>query len=111
MLRRLFRFFDAEFGCAAAAHIACGEIKNTGAIAHFDHADECAATGLFHIVGMGGDGEDVERAEIFERFVGIVHGLVEIAPGIGEQANEQQAGQEAADVSEPGGAAGIVKAA
>ena len=53
-------FFGANFGGATRAHFAGGEIENARFVASVGHFQECAAAGEFHVVGVGGYGEQVE---------------------------------------------------
>jgi hypothetical protein len=47
-------------GCGAArAGFALGQIENCRAQTARSHAQEGSSAGLFHVVAMGGDGEDV----------------------------------------------------
>ena len=62
-------FGDALFGRAARAHVAGGEIEHAGAVARFGHADEGAAAGLLHVVGVGGDGQDVQVHTLASSFL------------------------------------------
>ena len=65
-----FAFGHANLGRAARAHIAGGQIQHAGAIARLGHADQRAAAGLLHVVGVRGDGQYVEahaRAASFFR--------------------------------------------
>jgi len=53
-------FFRAGFGGAARAHLAGGEIQDAGLVALLSHFDQRAPAGEFDVVGMRGDGENVE---------------------------------------------------
>lgn len=53
-------FLGTEFGSATGAHFAGGEVEDAGFVAGVSHFQESAAAGEFHVVGMGGDGEQVE---------------------------------------------------
>ena len=56
-------FFGANFGSAAGAHFAGGEIEDAGFVAALRHFEERAAAGEFDVIGMGGDGEQIEMHE------------------------------------------------
>ena len=49
----------AIVGGAARAGFALGQIENCRAQSARSHAQERSSAGLFHVVAMGGDGEDV----------------------------------------------------
>ncbi len=55
------RFLQTNLGRSAAAHVAGRKIQHAGAIALLGHADQRAAAGLLHIIGVSGDGENIER--------------------------------------------------
>jgi len=50
----------ASFGRAAGAHFAGGQVEDAGLVAELGHFQESSAAGKFHVVGMSGDGEQVE---------------------------------------------------
>jgi hypothetical protein len=50
---------SADFGRAARAHFAGGEIEYAGFVALGVGFEKCAAAGEFNVVGVGGDGEKV----------------------------------------------------
>ena len=54
------RLRDADFGCSASPHIACGQVDDCRAVACFGHPEQRSTTRLFHIVGMGGNGEHIQ---------------------------------------------------
>ena len=56
-----FGFGGALGGGAAGAGFALGEVEDAGAPAAGVHDEEGAAAGLFDVVAVGGDGEDIER--------------------------------------------------
>ena len=53
-------FGFAVGGGASGAGFALGEIEDAGAPAAGLHGEESAAAGLFDVVAVGGDGEDVD---------------------------------------------------
>src|SRR5579863_9628020 len=59
-LRSLGGFVSAVLRRAARPHFSLGEIENAGAKTALRHLEQRAATGLFDVVAMGGDGQDVE---------------------------------------------------
>src|SRR5271169_3824397 len=58
--RRLGRFLRAVFGGASRSHFSLREIEDAGALAPLRHFQQRAATGLFDVVAVGGEGENVE---------------------------------------------------
>ncbi len=46
-------------GSAAGSGLSAGEIEDGGTVAFGLHGQESAATGLFYVVAVGGDGENV----------------------------------------------------
>jgi hypothetical protein len=54
------RFFRAGFRSAARAHFSGSEIENAGLVSFFSHFDQGTATSEFDVVGVRGDGENVE---------------------------------------------------
>ena len=80
MFGRDLAFGHADFRRSARAHVAGRQIQHAGAVAGFGHADQRAAAGLFHVVGVGGDGQYVEahtRAASFLRNSSRVHFVLE----------------------------------
>ncbi len=73
MLGRRLRFSDAQFRRAARSHITCREVKHAGAIAKFTRSDKRSSAGLFHVIRMRCNRQDVERAQVLEWLVWIVH--------------------------------------
>jgi hypothetical protein len=53
----------ARFGTAAGAHFAGGEVEDACFVAALRHFEERAAAGEFDVIGMGGDGEQIEMHE------------------------------------------------
>ena len=60
-------FFGADFRIAACAHFAGSEIEDSGLVTLGAGFEERAAAGEFDVVGMGGNGEKVERHECLFR--------------------------------------------
>ena len=56
-------FFGARFGSAAGAHFAGGEIEDAGLVAALGHFEERAAASEFDVIGVSGDGEQIELHE------------------------------------------------
>jgi hypothetical protein len=56
--------FHTEFGRAAGAHVAGGEVESSSDIAHFRHFQQGAAAGLFDVVRVGGEGQHIERGRV-----------------------------------------------
>ena len=54
------RFCHALLGRAARAHVAGRQVEHAGAVSHLGHADQGAAAGLLHIVGMRRDRQNVQ---------------------------------------------------
>ena len=52
--------FGAGFGSAAGTHFARGEVEDAGLVAGVRHFQERAAAGEFHVVGVGGNGEQIK---------------------------------------------------
>src|SRR5208337_4427090 len=57
-------FGGAALGGAARSQFALREVENAGARALTRHLQQRAATGLLHVVAMGGDGEHVEGGRV-----------------------------------------------
>ena len=58
-LRRFCRFRGPFFGAAARAGLALRQVQNRCAQSARRHAQQCAAAGLFHVVAMGRDGQNI----------------------------------------------------
>ncbi len=59
-LRGFGGFFGASFGRAAGTHFARGEVEDAGFVPGVQPFLERAAAGEFHVVGVGGNGEQVK---------------------------------------------------
>ena len=60
--------FGFAIGCGASrAGLALGEIEDAGAPASGVHGEESAAAGLFYVVAVRGDCQDVDRGKREER--------------------------------------------
>ena len=57
--RRFVGFARAIFDGAARAHLALRQVEDGGAVSALGHLQQRAATGLLHIITMGGDGKNV----------------------------------------------------
>ena len=57
--RGFFGLAGALFGGAAGSGFALGQIENRGAQAARRHAQQRSAAGLFHVVAMRGDGQNI----------------------------------------------------
>src|SRR5580698_10222768 len=57
---RVGSFARAIFGGAARSHFTLRQVKDAGALPALRHLRERAAAGLFYIVAVGGDGQNVE---------------------------------------------------
>src|ERR1700752_1302249 len=53
-------FSEARFRSAARTCFTAGEIEDAGAIAGLRHFENGAAAGELHVIGMSGDGKQVE---------------------------------------------------
>jgi hypothetical protein len=58
--RCLFRLTRTIRSRAPGTHFTAGEIQNTGTTAALGHFEQGAAAGLFHIVPMGGNGQNIK---------------------------------------------------
>jgi len=59
-------FAEASFRSATRAGFTAGKVENASAISCLRHFENSAAAGEFDVVGMGGDGEQVEWHEASE---------------------------------------------
>src|SRR3984957_667809 len=53
-------FASAIFGGAARAEFALGQVKNPCALPALRRFEQCAAAGLFYVVAVGGDSQNIE---------------------------------------------------
>src|SRR5439155_15725890 len=53
-------FPGAVFSCAARSHFTLGQVENACAMSALRHFEQRAAAGLFDVVAVGSNGEDVE---------------------------------------------------
>src|SRR5260370_31882305 len=58
--RRLRGFSRPVFGGAARSHFTLGEIEDAGAVSALGHLEQSSAAGLFYVVAMRGQGENVD---------------------------------------------------
>jgi hypothetical protein len=58
---RVIGFAGAVRSRSACAHFALSQIEDAGAMPLLGGFEQSAATGLFHIITMGGNSQDVER--------------------------------------------------
>ena len=57
----VFGFFQARFRSAARTGFTAREVEDSGAVAGLRHFEDGAAAGELDVIGMSGDGEQVER--------------------------------------------------
>jgi hypothetical protein len=57
--RRFRRFAGAVFGGAARPHFTLREIEDAGAVSALGHLEESAGAGLFYVIAVRGQGENV----------------------------------------------------
>ena len=70
--RGLRGFAGALFGAAAGSGLALGQVENGGAQAARGHAQQGSAAGLFHVVAVRGDGQNVGRWRIGQRSLCVI---------------------------------------
>src|SRR5450631_106819 len=58
--RRVRRFAGTVFGGAARPHLALREVEDSGAVSALGHLEQSSAAGLFYVVAVRGQGENVE---------------------------------------------------
>src|SRR6516165_10124800 len=63
----LNRFLGADLGAAPCAHLAGGQVENARFITELGHLQQGAAASEFHVVGMGGNGEEIEDQRMASR--------------------------------------------
>jgi len=59
-LCRFSRLARAIFCAPSRSHLALGQIQDSCPVSALGHLEQCAATGLFYVVAVSGQGEDVE---------------------------------------------------
>src|ERR1700674_1801250 len=57
--RRFRRFARAVFGGAACPHFTLREVEDAGAVSALGHLEESAGAGLFYVIAVRGQGENV----------------------------------------------------
>src|SRR5450432_3749944 len=62
------RLAGSTIGGAASPHFSLREVEDAGAMTPLRHFQHGAAAGLFYVVAMSGDGQDVERRHGQSRF-------------------------------------------
>ena len=60
---RSIRLPRALFGGAARSHLTLRKVEDAGAMATLGHLQQRAAAGLFHVVTVGSNRQDVERPQ------------------------------------------------
>ena len=58
--RRIGGLASAVFGGAARSHFTLREVEDAGAVSSLGHFEQSSAAGLFYVVAMCGQGENVE---------------------------------------------------
>src|SRR5271167_592479 len=53
-------FPGAVFHSAARSHLTLRQVEDAGAVSSFGHLEQSSSTGLFNVVAMGGQGQDVD---------------------------------------------------
>ena len=57
---RLRRFASAVFGGTARSHFTLCKVEDAGAVSALGHLVQSSATGLFYIIAVRGEGQNVE---------------------------------------------------